>query len=192
VDAMKLRLLKLLQGMDIVYIAKDAMRNLVRTVWQKMQSTLGTGGMIMETINDIVSEMRHDNEELKKYADRIEKAWERGAKAIATENAVLPAVCITKPVGNAAEMREALFEIHNQLKDRLARKVTYERMLFRIKNIIKAALSTPPRNCDIPSVIEGSHRAWLEDEDNWDEFGSPKKEIHEWLLAEAKGESDEQ
>lgn len=28
----------------------------------------------METINDIVSEMRHDNEELKKYADRIERA----------------------------------------------------------------------------------------------------------------------
>jgi hypothetical protein len=36
----------------------------------------------METINDIVSEMRHDNEELKKYADRIEKAHENASTKI--------------------------------------------------------------------------------------------------------------
>lgn len=156
----------------------------------------------METISDIVAEMRaktakskdeawYDKDKWAELCNRIEMAWEREAKAIATENAVLPAVCITKPVGNEAKMREALFEIHSQLKDRLARKVTYERMLFRIKNIINAALSAHPRNCDIPSVVEDSYSAWLYDRDNWDELGDPKKEIHEWLLAEAKGESDE-
>jgi hypothetical protein len=55
--------------------------------------------------------------------------------------------------------------------------------------MIRNALSAPPRNCDIQSVIDDSHSAWLADKDNWDELGDPKKEIHEWLLAEAEGEA---
>lgn len=46
-------------------------------------------------------------EELESDADRIEAAWERESKAIATENAVLPAVCITnRGNGDVAVKRE--------------------------------------------------------------------------------------
>jgi hypothetical protein len=88
----------------------------------------------------------------------------------------------------SSRLREALLRC-----DAIAQlpEIREYKIVKEMRNIIKAALSTPPRNCDIPSVVEDSHSAWLEDEDNWDEFGSPKKEIHEWLLAEAKGESDE-
>lgn len=48
-----------------------------------------------------------------------------------------------------------------------------------------AALSAPPRNCDLPEVAKDPWRAWLDDKSNWDEFGSPKLEIHDWLLAPA-------
>ena len=85
-----------------------------------------------ETIADIVAAMRKRKEMLEsaiqsspmcysvesmaaqvevidEFADRIEAAWKLESKAIATENAVLPAVCISRagaPVGNAAWMRE--------------------------------------------------------------------------------------
>ena len=44
---------------------------------------------------------------LRTYADRIEAAWKRESKAIATEHAVLPAVCITKGGDAAARRRIA-------------------------------------------------------------------------------------
>ena len=51
--------------------------------------------------------------------------------------------------------------------------------------IVENALSAPPRNCDVPKVMEDPWRAWLDDESNWDEDGNPKLEIHDWLFATA-------
>lgn len=68
------------------------------------------------------------------------------------------------------------WELHNKLCDRL-----------------KSALSAPPRNCDKFADAETARRAWLDDAENWDEFGSPKLELHEWLFApatEQKGGND--
>ena len=72
--------------------------------------------MTNKALTDILSEMRNRNFQpeyyqtrVNEYADRIEAAWNDEVKAIATENAVLPAVCITtKPTGNTAALREAL------------------------------------------------------------------------------------
>lgn len=55
-----------------------------------------------------------------------------------------------------------------------------------------AALAEPIRNCDLDEVAENPEAAWLDDEDNWDEWGSPKLSIDKWLLAPAKkGGEDE-
>ena len=67
-----------------------------------------------ETVADILAEMRERADAMQThgtthgvrlaildFARRIEVVWKREARAIATENAVLPAVCITKG-GNAA------------------------------------------------------------------------------------------
>ena len=45
---------------------------------------------------------------------------------------------------------------------------------------------------DLYDDAEIAWRAWLEDADNWDEFGSPRLELAEWLFASAKtnGEND--
>jgi hypothetical protein len=51
----------------------------------------------------------------------------------------------------------------------------------------KAALAAPPRNCDLPKVVEDPWRAWIDDESNWED-GNPKLEIHDWLLAPATEE----
>lgn len=47
----------------------------------------------------------------------------------------------------------------------------------------KPALSTSARNCDRFADAKTARQAWLDDAENWDEFGSPKLELHEWLFA---------
>lgn len=46
-----------------------------------------------------------------------------------------------------------------------------------------AALAAPPRNCDRFADAETARQAWLDDAENWDDFGSPRLELHEWLFA---------
>ena len=106
----------------------------------------------MKTIDDILCEMRKDIPRvvdtkviLRNYADRIEAAWERKAKEIATENAVLPAVCITKPSGNAAKMREALEKIDRIVWD----KHRHTKEETEAHRLATEALSAPARNCDV-------------------------------------------
>lgn len=57
---------------------------------------------------------------------------------------------------------------------------------YEINDIITDALALPLRNCDLDEVAENPEAAWLNDEDNWDEWGSPKLCIEKWLLAPAK------
>ena len=112
---------------------------------------------------------------LRTYADRIEAAWKRESKAIATEHAVLPATGITKG-GDAAAMREALSALipvaEHGLNARThslnctvgATNVEAARALVKqAKEAIadaKAALAKPPRNCDVGTAEEQTERWW--------------------------------
>ena len=90
-------------------------------------------------------------------ADRIEEAWKREEKAIATENAVLPAVCITKPSGNSAAMRAAMNVVH-----KIAATAKSDFDVFsgieRIRRISMSALAAPPRNCEVGTASERYRR----------------------------------
>ena len=86
----------------------------------------------METINDIVREMRKDMPRvvdtkviLRNYADRLEAAIKREREA----------------VGNAAKMREALETISKC-------DISKEEDCYTLYRVCEAALSAPPRNCD--------------------------------------------
>ena len=59
----------------------------------------------------------------------------------------------------------------------------------RLSARIDAALAAPARNCDLFSDAETARQAWLDDKDNWDDFGRMKLDSHEWLLASAKPET---
>lgn len=148
----------------------------------------------METIEDIVREMRalakevqgnsisNAYELLMGCADRIEKAM--GVEREATREK-------SSQVGNAAKMREALTKVKEWMERRIATRgfetsATFPTML---EDVVLPALSAPPRNCDLPAVIADPHMAWILDDDNWNDYGSPELEIHKWLLAEAKGET---
>lgn len=162
-----------------------------------------------ETVADILAKMERESiihvsiptTDLKRYADRIKAAWARESKAIATDHAVLPAVCITKPHGNAAAMREALVAVKKSIDgigessldcDPTILMVALTQVCARLSVRIGRALSAPVRNCDLCDDAKIAWRAWLEDKDNWDEFGSPELELCEWLFASAKkkGEND--
>ena len=121
-----------------------------------------------ETIEDIVREMRSlgrlDERStdkiprslqalgLRTYADRIDAAWkrerERGAEAAQICGEIGEAIGRGSS-GNAAKMREALsdacYAMHNFLKTQYG---GYEEMAKALDKA-KAALSAPPRNCDI-------------------------------------------
>ena len=133
-----------------------------------------------ETTADIIAAMRggpipqhrHDRVLLCHFADRLEAAHKRER-------------------GNAAKLREALKLCMDELCDR-CRDLSVARgnplpCLSGCETVrkAKATLSAPPRNCDLPEVAKDPWRAWLDDKSNWDEFGSPKLEIHDWLLAPA-------
>lgn len=113
------------------------------------------------TLADIVAEMRRGtrlpgywrscalNKILQYHADRIEAAWNREREAIKSS-----------AVGNAAAMREALVEARRVIK---AMGGYWARETLPI---IDAALSAPPRNCDLPLTVDGpannnADKAWI-------------------------------
>lgn len=152
----------------------------------------------MEKIADIVAEMRtktakskeeawYDKRKWERLCNRIEMAWEREAKAIATETAVLPAVCITKPVGNAAMMREELMEIQ-LLCWKAGVTMEYAVACGIIKAKSRAALAAPPRNCDLFATLDDARNAFFADYVP-DETCSSATAFATWLFDEAKGEA---
>lgn len=89
--------------------------------------------------------------------------------------------------GNPAAMREALLFV-KQYFDKIDpfNPNTYtfaQTEVDHIQDAISAALAAPPRNCDRFADAEAARQAWLADAENWDDFGSPKLELHEWLYA---------
>ena len=119
-----------------------------------------------ETVADVVAEMRrygsrhwmHDEgQSAREFADRIEAAWKLESKAIATENAVLPAVCISRsaaPVGNAA----AMYTLLKDAKKYLAKYCYGDLDALVLVRRIDAALFAPPRNCDVGTAEEQAER----------------------------------
>lgn len=96
-------------------------------------------------------------------------------------------------VGNTAAIREALEKLDKLLFVGVDGYVHGQPdKTDEIERTIKSILSAPARNCDLYDDAETAWRAWLEDKDNWDEFGSPELELCEWLFAFAKkkGEND--
>lgn len=167
------------------------------------------GEITMETINDIVRKMRigdlcaedtsaarpaYINDILASYADRIEAAWKAERERVKADALVVGGMVEAmrrERRGNAAK-------IHDALED--AEKVLYDssRSMYgvppHVKDLlarIRAALSDPPRNCDLYTVGEALRK-----------YGFPTKikpwgekewlDFCEWLVseveAEAKGE----
>lgn len=103
-----------------------------------------------ETIADIVAEMRKDISEgtggeiARGYADRIEAAYNFEREAVC-EN--------SSHVGNAAAMRNALNEIQ-LVCYKAGITIGYDVACGIIKSKSRAAISAPPRNCDVGTVDE--------------------------------------
>ena len=121
-----------------------------------------------ETVADIVTEMRKraeevyvgqsgypeswkdqmDYGEIYELADRIEAANKRENEATIEKSSA---------VGNAAAMREALLEASIALSD-----ATHHHMIEddakECLSVVNAALSDPPRNCDVGTAEEQSDR----------------------------------
>lgn len=158
-----------------------------------------------ETIDDIVKEIRGNAEhnhalvEISKYlteiADRIETAHRREREATRDKSS---------QVGNTAAMREALektqsviatcMEILNKIPDgcdydRLVDEVADELCDLRDSHV-KAALSSPPRNCDVLSDTQEALAAIHEDRGYVNNPIDERRLTVEWLFAEAKGETD--
>lgn len=88
-------------------------------------------------------------------------------------------------VGNAAATREALVAALPIMRNcPFTHYNTTE--VDTVVEMMERALSAPARNCDLYDDAETAWRAWLEDKENWDEFGSPGLELCEWLFASAK------
>lgn len=159
-----------------------------------------------ESIESILAEMRsriavkmgdawYTQQEWRNLCDRLEAAWKREARAIATEHAVLPAVCITRPSGNAAAMREALITCRNIAAWIRSGNASVEAGVERIQTEIDKALSAPARNCDHFSSVEQARTVYCSECGRiisiWDGVESGLFEA--WLFApaaERKGEGD--
>ena len=149
------------------------------------------GCEVMETIDEIVREMRTlgrlDEKStdkiprslqalgLRTYADRIEAAAKRERESTCEKSSA---------VGNAAAMREALsdscYAMFNFLKTQNGGYVEMANALDKAK----AALAKPPRNCDSCNTVDDAvsraiHLGVVD-------CGFGAREMAEFLLAEAK------
>lgn len=167
----------------------------------------------MKSLNEIVAELRMGDDGGKPAyrigrADKVEVSMPSGTPV---RSYVIECVTIKELADwieaaavrergpcNAAAMREALASVTGVLEEILD---SFERGTggvpkFKVRDVIEkgnAALSAPARNCDRFADAEAARQAWLYDAENWDEFGSPELELHEWLLApasERKGDGD--
>lgn len=134
-----------------------------------------------ETIADIVSEMRNEGHtgyssclgwvgvKMQRYADRIESAanhhFRKTTKMMTHEEVAAAKMETAAPtsekssvVGDAQAMREA---VKTALDELLLWNYTDRdtaRMALGVVNTLNAALSTPPRNCDVGTTEEQERR----------------------------------
>lgn len=132
-----------------------------------------------ETIADIIAEMRrfgnrhwmHDEgQNVRMFADRLEAAWKREKAEIEASTLAAGGMVEAsrhKQVGNAAAMRESLVLVKIKLADwgfttrhdaPPSGSLSYD--CARLMEVVNAALSEPPRNCDKYRDYESLCRAW--------------------------------
>ena len=163
-----------------------------------------------ETIKHIVAEMRRDcparhmdgtmyREEdwvytkgtAKKLADRIEAAWKAERERVKADALVVGGMVEAmrrEKRGNAAKIREALEGAEKLLDDSSRSMYGVPPHIKDVLARIRAALSDPPRNCDVYTVGEALRK-----------YGFPTKikpwgekewlDFCEWLVSEVEGET---
>jgi hypothetical protein len=123
-----------------------------------------------ETSADIIAEMRrriavkmsdawYTQEEWRKLCDRLEAAWKRES-------------------GDCAKLREAL----ENLYDQICHGET-EQHVAANRQMIRAALSAPPRNCDRFATADEAFHAWNNTVDT--PGGGAYVGLMDWLFAPA-------
>ena len=140
-----------------------------------------------ETLADIVAEIRAYGAQPPprlmwlEIADRILAAWEREREELreaATEKMLEGATIIdNRGQGNAAAIYSALVKIHD-LTNALDEKCGVDPV--EIRDIARAALSAPARNCDRPECATSKA-----EQDVWRKEDGGKTPYYEWLLAPA-------
>lgn len=148
--------------------------------------------MRIETISDIVDEMRNCTAKSKDEAWYDQSSW-----ANLCDRIEAAATCEkSSQVGNAAKMREALERLREWVLLDLNENAfiadssgNYMKLIKGTIEIANVALSAPPRNCDryrnayevIGRFVEERNPIQVKLED-----------VINWLFAEAKGATDEQ
>lgn len=172
------------------------------------------GNSEMETIEDIVADIRQQNQglpedsyalsplvcDLLSFADRIEAAHKREREAGAEAAQICGEIGEmiergstrekSSQVGNAAAMREACANIAEYAKTAACHTEDAHLLgyLNQIERWAEAALSAPPRNCDVLSVKQEALAAIHEDRCYVNNPIDERRLTVEWLFAEAKGE----
>lgn len=125
-------------------------------------------------------------------ADRMESAAKRECEAVESDALAVGGIVAaartaekSSAVGNAAAMREALTKIHD-LTNALDEECAVDPV--EIRDIARAALSAPVRNCDRPECTASKNA-----QNVWHKEDGGKTAYYEWLLAlaqERRGEGD--
>jgi hypothetical protein len=134
-----------------------------------------------ETVADFIAWLRRPREGENAYltlwraeiADRLEAAHKREEAEWKRLECDLLA-CIAeerqKPIGNCAKLREAIQKAAESAAEIMERVRHKDGLAFNTANYIagvaRTALAAPPRNCDMPLVVEGpadnnADKAWL-------------------------------
>lgn len=156
----------------------------------------------METIKEIVGEMRgwwvHNNNEevdsvLTAFANRIEAAHKREQENAIAATVVAAAKSASEvyephikstPIGNAAKMREALEKVI-EIAKREWNAFRETSAMLEMHEICTAALSAPPRNCDLYATEDEAYQAHQK---AMDDIPLETHVYYEtWLFDEAKG-----
>lgn len=150
-----------------------------------------------ETIEDIVSEMREyestppPRDAWRNYADRIEVAWKAERERVKADALVVGGMVEAmrrEKRGNAAKIREALEGAEKVLYDSSRSMYGVPPHIKDLLARIRAALSDPPRNCDLYTVGKALRK-----------YGFPTKikpwgekewlDFCEWLVSEVEAEA---
>lgn len=112
--------------------------------------------------------------------------WTRDANADTAATCIYALCRMLREVGNAAAMREMLIAIKdiNDMRP-------HDGMGYEIDDIIREALSAPPRNCDRFNNEREMQFAFLAELLSRGRNSASLEEYSKWLLAEAKGADNE-
>ena len=121
-----------------------------------------------ETVEYIVAEMRKRAEEVYAGQAGYPESWKDQMNddeireiADRIEAATKHAVTDCNHLGNAAKIREAVDSIYNKLETLDVEEDSYaDEVISSVKSDIVAALSSPPRNCDVGTAEEQYKRIW--------------------------------